>query len=182
MQMLGVVVSVNADATHRFSKLPQSAIRLIAGLGVEGDAHSGVTVQHLSRVAQDPTLPNLRQVHLLQEELFNEVASCGHSVSPGQMGENVTTRGVDLLSLPVGTLVALGKDAVVEITGLRNPCAQIEAFQPGLLKAVCGKDENGALIRKSGIMGIVRASGKVQSGDRIVITLPPEPHKRLERV
>lgn len=176
------VTSVSSDTTHRFSKVPQPEIRLIAGLGVEGDAHLGMTVQHRSRVAKDPTQPNLRQVHLLQGELFDELSRAGFTVQPGQMGENVTTRGIDLLALPVGTLLKLGADAVVELTGLRNPCAQIDNFRQGLLRQVCGKDENGNINRKAGVMGIVKLSGAVTAGDTIEITLPPEPHRPLERV
>lgn len=176
------VIAVARDAGHAFSKPLEPAIRLLAGLGVEGDAHCGETVKHRSRVAVDPTQPNLRQVHLLHAELFDELLAAGFQLRPGDMGENVTTRGLDLLALPVGSRLKLGREAIVEITGLRNPCAQIEAFRPGLLKAVLGRDSAGNLIRKAGIMGIVLAGGEVRPGDSIAITLPAQPHRALERV
>ncbi|MCU1507469.1 MAG: hypothetical protein QOG18_2624 [Microbacteriaceae bacterium] len=177
-----VVVSVSLDATHRFSKQASDQITLLEGLGVEGDAHSGKTVQHRSRVAQDPTQPNLRQVHLIHSELFDEVAAEGFTVTPGQMGENVTTAGIDLLGLPRGTVLQLGADARIEITGLRNPCSQINGFEPGLLKAVLGTAENGDVVRKAGIMAVVTCGGVVRPGDAIAVTLPVEPHQPLERV
>ncbi|SEL77011.1 MOSC domain-containing protein YiiM [Bosea lupini] len=176
------IVAVARDEGHRFSKPLLPAIRLLAGLGVEGDAHCGETVKHRSRVAVDPTQPNLRQVHLIQAELFEELAARGFSLQPGDMGENVTTRGLDLLALPTGAQLRLGPNALVEITGLRNPCVQIEAFQPGLLKAVLGRDANGGLIRKAGIMSIVLEGGEVRPGDSIEISLPALPHRALERV
>lgn len=179
---MSIVVAVARDEGHRFSKPVLPAIRLLAGLGVEGDAHCGTMVKHRSRVAVDPTQPNLRQVHLIHTELFDELAEGGFSLRPGEMGENVTTRGIDLLSLPVGTRLRLGAQALIEITGLRNPCAQIEAFQPGLLKAVLGRDANGRLVRKAGIMGIVLEGGEVRPGDGIGVTLPALPHLALERV
>ncbi len=144
--------------------------------------HAGVTVRHRSRVAQDPTQPNLRQVHLMHAELFEELAQAGYTVGPGQLGENVTTRGVDLLGLPVGTLLRLGAEAVVEVTGLRNPCGQIDGFRHGLLKQVVGRDESGAVVRKAGVMGVVRSGGEIRPGDPVTVTLPPEPHRPLERV
>lgn len=150
--------------------------------GVEGDAHLGVTVKHRSRVAVDPSQPNLRQVHLIHAELHDELRAAGFEITAGQMGENITTRGIDLLGLPTGTRLVLGADAVVEVTGLRNPCAQLDQFRPGLLAAVLGRDENGNLVRKAGIMGVVLASGDVRPGDLIQVELPPEPHKALERV
>jgi MOSC domain-containing protein YiiM len=180
--MGAVVVAVSRGAAHSFSKPNVEAIRLLDGLGVEGDAHAGVTVKHRSRVAADPTQPNLRQVHLIHAELFDELAAKGFSVAPGQMGENVTTRGIDLLGLPVGARLRLGASAVVEITGLRNPCAQIDAFRPGLLKAVLDHDRDGTLVRKAGIMGVVLAGGEIRPGDPIAVELPPAPHRRLERV
>jgi MOSC domain-containing protein YiiM len=178
----GMVISVCSDAEHRFSKQPQPHIRLLAGLGVEGDAHLGRTVQHRSRVAQDPTQPNLRQVHLLHSELFDELRAKGFAVLPGQMGENVTTRGIDLLALPVGTRLHLGDEAVVEITGLRNPCKQIDAFRDGLLSMVLDHDAEGGLIRKAGIMGVVVVGGLLHATDGIRAVLPPQPHRKLERV
>ncbi|MFC0602457.1 MOSC domain-containing protein [Streptomyces palmae] len=180
--MDGTVVAVCRSAGHTFGKPARESIRLLAGLGVEGDAHLGVTVKHRSRVAQDPTQPNLRQVHLIHEELFAELAAAGHTVLPGELGENLTTRGVDLLGLPTGTLLHLGAEAVVEITGLRNPCRQIDAFQDGLLKQVVGRDADGGIVRKAGVMGIVRAGGEVRPGDTVRAELPEGEHRPLERV
>ena len=179
---MGTIVAVARDEGHHFSKPLLPAIRLLAGLGVEGDAHCGKTVKHRSRVKVDPTQPNLRQVHLIHAELFEELAGKGFSLRPGEIGENVTTRGLDLLALPAGTRLRLGSEALVEVTGLRNPCVQIEAFQPGLLKAVLGRDANGHLVRKAGIMAIVLEGGEVRPGDSIVVTLPALPHRALERV
>jgi MOSC domain-containing protein YiiM len=176
------VIAVSRDTSHSFSKQNQSSIRLVEGLGVEGDAHQGVKVQHLSRVARDPTQPNLRQVHLIHAELHEELAAAGFVVAPGELGENITTRGIPLLELPTGTRVKLGASAVVEITGLRNPCAQIDRFQSGLLAAVVRRDASGAVQRKSGIMSVVVASGEVRPGDEIEIELPPEPHRALDVV
>jgi hypothetical protein len=169
---MSVVVAVARDGAHRFSKPTCLSIRLLAGLGVEGDAHLGVTVQHRSRVARDPTVPNLRQVHLLHAELFDELAPRGFAVAPGELGENVTTRGIDLLGLPVGALLHLDASAVVEVTGLRNPCGQIDQFQQGLMAAVLGRDTAGELVRKSGVMAVVRAGGDVLPGDAIRVELP----------
>lgn len=179
---MGTVLAVCASPTHSFGKPVVDSIHLLAGLGVEGDAHAGTTVKHRSRVKADPTQPNLRQVHLIHAELHDELRAAGFDVGPGQMGENVTTRGVDLLSLPVGTKLRLGADAVVEITGLRNPCSQLDAFRPGLLAAVLGRDEAGQLVRKSGVMGVVLTGGVVRPGDPIAVELPPPPHRKLERV
>lgn len=178
----GVIVAVGASAVHAFSKRLQPGIQLVAGLGVEGDAHAGVTVRHRSRVARDPSQPNLRQVHLIHEELFSELATAGFTVAAGDLGENVTTRGLDLLRLPKGTRLHLGTEAVVEVTGLRNPCPQIEAFQPGLLAAVLGLDSLGRIVRKAGIMGIVRQGGRVHPGDHLRAELPAPPLTALERV
>ncbi|OKJ05711.1 MOSC domain-containing protein [Kitasatospora sp. CB01950] len=180
--MSGTVLAVSSNGEYSFTKPNRDAIRLLEGLGVEGDVHAGVTVKHRSRVAQDPTVPNLRQVHLIQAELFDELAEAGFAVAPGELGENVTTRGLDLLGLPVGALLHLGAEAVVEVTGLRNPCTQIDAFQHGLLKQVVGRDENGAIVRRAGIMGVVRAGGPVRPGDSIAVTLPDGPHRPLDRV
>lgn len=166
-----VVTAVAQDRAHRFSKPAALMIRLVEGLGVEGDAHQGVTVQHRSRVARDPSQPNLRQVHLMHAELHDELNAKGFSVGPGDLGENITTRGIDLLGLPEGTLLRIGA-AVIEITGLRNPCSQIDKFQPGLLAATLDKAADGSLIRKAGIMGVVRAGGTIQPGDRIETTMP----------
>ncbi|MEM6520075.1 MAG: MOSC domain-containing protein [Cyanobacteria bacterium P01_C01_bin.70] len=178
----GAVKAVSRSSEHRFSKVNQAGIQLVAGLGVEGDAHAGTTVQHRSRVAKDPTQPNLRQVHLIQTELFDELASAGFKVAPGQMGENITTQGVDLLSLPLKTRLHIGNAAIVEVTGLRNPCQQLNQWQSGLMQAVRDRHPEGELIRKAGIMGVVIASGVVTPGDHIRIVLPPEPHQPLDRV
>jgi MOSC domain-containing protein YiiM len=177
-----VVVSVSRDAEHHFSKAPCDSITLAAGLGVEGDAHLGTTVQHLSRVAVDPTQPNLRQVHLIQSELFTDLASSGHAVRAGDLGENITTAGIDLLNLPSGAVLTFGNEAAIEITGLRNPCAQINAFEPGLLKSVIGRSVSGDIIRKAGIMAIVLRSGVIAPGDAITVALPALPHTALEKV
>lgn len=180
--MAGVVVALARDPVHGFSKPARDAIRLLPGLGVEGDAHAGVTVRHRSRVARDPTQPNLRQVHLIHAELHEELTARGFRVFPGAMGENVLTRGLDLLALPAGALLRLGEEAVVEVTGLRNPCAQLDRFQPGLMAAVLDRDAEGRLVRKAGIMGVVRAGGDVRTGDPIRVTLPAGPHRALDKV
>ncbi|MFJ6930273.1 MOSC domain-containing protein [Streptomyces nigra] len=180
--MTGVVTAVSRNEVYSFTKPNRESITLLAGLGVDGDVHAGVTVKHRSRVAQDPTQPNLRQVHLIHEELFGELAEAGFRVAPGELGENVTTRGLDLLALPVGTLLRIGAEAVVEVTGLRNPCLQIDHFQDGLLKRVVGRDEAGRLVRKAGIMGVVAEGGVVHPGDTIEVELPDEPHRPLDRV
>ena len=180
--MDGVVVAVSLSPTHTCSKCNQASIQLLAGLGVEGDAHLGKTVKHRSRVAIDPSQPNLRQVHLIHAELHDELRAAGFTVIAGDMGENITTRGIDLLNLPTGARLHLGATAVVEVTGLRNPCAQLDHFQSGLMAAVLGRDDEGKLIRKSGIMGIVLTSGSVQPGDPIRVELPPPPHSALDRV
>lgn len=176
------VIAVCARPGHHFSKPPREAITLLAGIGVEGDGHAGETVQHRSRVRANPNQPNLRQVHLIPTELFDEVAEKGFTVHPGDLGENVTTTGIDLTGLPRGTRLRLGDEAEVEITGLRNPCSQIEDFQPGLLAQVVGKDADGKIVRKAGVMSIVLTGGTVRPGDPIRVTLPPEPHQRLERI
>ncbi|EGE41165.1 MOSC domain-containing protein [Streptomyces sp. SID4928] len=178
----GTVTAVSSSAGHTFGKESRESVILLAGLGVEGDAHAGVTVKHRSRVAQDPTQPNLRQVHLIHEELFTELADAGFTVAPGELGENLTTRGIDLLALPVGTRLGIGDDAVVEVTGLRNPCLQIEAFQEGLLKQVVGRDATGAIVRRAGVMSVVRRGGVVRPGDPVAVELPAGPHRPLERV
>lgn len=173
------VVAVCRSADHAFSKRPSSRIIVRAGLGVEGDAHSGATVKHRSRVAKDPTQPNLRQVHLIHAELFDELRRAGFTVAAGDLGENITTRGLDLLALPTATHLHLGRSAVVEITGLRNPCKQMDAFRDGLVAAVLDRDEHGELVRKCGVMSIVLADGEVRPGDPIVAELPPLPHRPL---
>lgn len=176
------IVAVSRSADHGFSKTNEPAIRLVEGLGVEGDAHFGRTVQHRSRVARDPTQPNLRQVHLIQSELFTELADKGFAIEAGALGENVATSGVDLLALPRGTRLRIGAEAVIELTGLRNPCAQIEDFGAGLLAAVLERAADGTLIRKAGVMAIVLKGGEVRPGDPLEIDLPALPHSPLERV
>jgi len=176
------VIAVHLSDSHVFSKSTQPRIRLLAGLGVEGDAHLGVTVQHRSRVARDPSQPNLRQVHLMHEELHDELRAAGFAVMSGALGENITTRGIDLLSLPKGALLHIGDEATVEVTGLRNPCTQLDRIRPGLMAAVLDRDVNGSLVRKAGIMGIVLRSGLVKAGDAIRVVLPAGPFVALDRV
>ena len=176
------VLAVCADALHSFGKPVRDAIRLIAGLGVEGDTHLGATVQHRSRVAIDPTQPNLRQVHLIHAELLDELRAGGFEIGPGEIGENITTRGIALLEMPRGARLYLGASAVVELTGLRNPCAQLDRFRPGLTNATLARKANGALVRKAGVMGIVLSSGEVRAGDAIRVGLPAGVQVALERV
>lgn len=179
---MGVVTAVSLRKGHHFSKTNSLSIRLLKGLGVAGDAHMGETVKHRSRVAKDPHQPNLRQVHLMHEELFDELQPKNFIVRPGEMGENVTTRGIDLLGLPAGTRLHLGDSAVVEVTGLRNPCIQIDRFQKGLMAATLAKDADGNLIRKAGVMSVVLADGDVRAGDPVRIVLPDGPHRPLQPV
>jgi MOSC domain-containing protein YiiM len=173
------VIAVSLGSGHHFSKTPSFSIRLLTGLGVAGDAHMGETVKHRSRVRKDPTQPNLRQVHLMHAELFDELRAKGFGVQPGDLGENVTTSGIDLLALPTGTRLYLGATAVVEVSGLRNPCTQLDGFQKGLMAATLDKDADGNLIRKAGIMSIVLADGDVRPGDEIRVELPAIPRKPL---
>jgi len=180
--MQGRVISVSSSAGHSFSKNPTRQITLLRGLGVAGDTHCGEAVKHRSRVARDPTQPNLRQVHLIHSELFAELSGRGFPVQPGQLGENITTAGVDLLGLPVGAELHVGAEAVIRVTGLRNPCGQLDQFQPGLMAALLDRDANGTLARKAGIMGVVLVGGIVRSGDSIGIQLPARPHRALDRV
>lgn len=177
-----MVIAVHKSPVHGFSKDDAASIEIIAGLGVAGDAHQGETVKHRSRVRADPTQPNLRQVHLIAAELLDEVNAEGFDVISGALGENVTTRGIDLIELPRGTIMTLGETVRLEITGLRNPCAQIEAFRPGLLKRMIGKRPDGSPLLRTGIMSVVLAGGIVHPGDKIALHLPPAPHIRLERV
>ncbi len=172
------VEAVACDAAHGFSKAVVPRIALIAGVGVAGDAHAGVTVKHRSRVAINPDQPNLRQVHLLHAELFADLAAQGFTLAPGAIGENILTRGVDLLALPTGTRLSLGS-AAVELTGLRNPCGQLDTFQRGLTKAMIGRSPAGEIIRKAGVMAIVIAGGDVAASDAIAVTLPALPHRAL---
>lgn len=180
--MDGIITAVSRSAEYTFSKPNEAGIRLLAGLGVEGDVHSGEKVKHRSRVKRDPNQPNLRQVHLIHAELHDELVSKGFDVSPGRMGENITTRGIDLLNLPKGTRLHLGKDAVVEVTGLRNPCEQLDGYQDGLLKACVSKDAQGNIIRKAGVMSIVLVGGEVFPNDPIRIEYPSEPLVELDVV
>lgn len=180
--MSAVVTAVSRSPRHKFSKQNEMWIRLIEGIGVEGDAHAGERVKHRSRARWNPQLPNLRQVHLMHAELHDELRAAGFDVSAGDMGENVTTRGIDLLSLPTGARLHLGDAAVVEVTGLRNPCVQLDRFQDGLMAATLDHDEHGELVRKAGIMSIVLAGGDVRPGDAIRVELPPEPHTPLKPV
>lgn len=173
------VLAVSRDDGHHFSKPTVDSITLVEGIGIEGDAHAGEFVQHLSRRRRDPEAPNLRQVHLLHSELFAQVAERGHEVAPGQLGENVTTSGIDILSLPRGTRLTLGADAVIEVTGLRSPCSQINGLSPGLMKELIRLDESGETIRLAGIMSTVVRGGVVRAGDPISVQLPAEPRESL---
>lgn len=176
------VVSVNLDRGHHFSKHPVGEVVLVEGFGIEGDAHAGATVQHLSRKRWHKDEPNLRQVHLIHRELFDELAAEGYSVDAGNLGENVTTEGIDLLGLPRGTVLRLGDEAAVEVTGLRNPCVQIDRFQDGLLKAVVRTDDDGTVERRTGVMSVVVTGGTVRPGDPVRVELPAEPHEQLRTV
>lgn len=180
--MSGIVTAVSLSGAHTMSKPNAETIRLVAGLGVAGDAHAGVTVKHRSRVAKDPSQPNLRQVHLIHAELHDTLREQGFDLAAGQMGENVTTRGIDLLALPTGTRLRLGAAATVEVTGLRNPCYQLDSLRQGLMAATLDRAVDGRLIRKAGIMAIVLADGEVRAGDAIQVTLPVEPHAPLDKV
>ena len=179
--MSGRVVGVSTRTTHGVDKASREVIRLLAGEGVEGDAHCGATVKHRSRWRRDPTQPNIRQVHLMHSELFEELAGKGFAVTPGLMGENVTTRGVDLLGLVTGTILRLGPDAVVRVTGLRNPCYQLDELHPGLM-AACLETRGDELVRKAGVMSVVLAGGEVRAGDAIVAEAPDGPHEPLKAV
>jgi hypothetical protein len=171
--MTGLVTAVGRSAGRTFGKRTEDGIRLLTGLGVEGDAHMGRTVKHRFRVKRDPTRPNLRQVHLIHAELHDELRAAGFDVSAGQMGENVTTRGVDLLGLPTGAKPYLGGEASVRITGLRNPCSQLDDFRPGLMQTVLGRDRRGNLVQKAGVVGVVVSGGEVRPGDAVSVELPP---------
>jgi MOSC domain-containing protein YiiM len=176
------VVAVNSNGEYSFSKPNRESITLLAGLGIEGDVHAGVTVKHRSRMLRDPSQPNLRQVHLMHTELHEELRAKGFSIEAGQLGENVTTAGLDLLGLPTGTLLRIGEQAVVEVTGLRNPCLQIEGFSTGMLGEVVGRDEQGEIVRRAGIMSVVLVGGVVRPGDPIAVELPAEPYRPLQPV
>lgn len=176
------VLAVHRSSDHSFSKTSVPSIRLVAGLGVDGDVHAGETVKHRSRVAKDPSQPNLRQIHLIHAELHDSLNADGFDVTAGGMGENITTRGIDLLALPRGARLHIGGDAIIEVTGLRNPCKQLDDYRNGLMKAVLERTADGHLIRKAGVMAIVRNSGKIQPDDAIVVTPPGESHQPLEPV
>jgi MOSC domain-containing protein YiiM len=178
----GIVTAVSRSARHTFSKPNQLMIRLVAGQGVEGDAHAGETVKHRSRVARDPSQPNLRQVHFIAEETHQALRAQGFDVGPGVMGENITTRGLDLFGLPEGAILRLGDGAAVRITGLRNPCQQLDRHRQGLMAATLGRDAEGAVTLRAGIMGVVLQGGDVRPGDRVVVQLPAGPHAPLRRV
>ncbi|MEH6452863.1 MAG: MOSC domain-containing protein [Psychromonas sp.] len=180
--MNSTVVVVSSSKTHSFSKLNQASINLIEGIGVQGDAHAGKSIKHIYLAKKDPSRPNIRQIHLIQSELFEELAEQGFDVEAGQLGENVTTQGLDLLSLPTGTQLKIGENAVIELTALRNPCVQIHNFKKGLLKAVMGKDDDGKVVRKVGVMGIVAAGGEVKPNDVIEVIFPEQPHSPLQYV
>lgn len=182
MNSNGRVIAVSRSPSHTFSKATTERIQLVAGIGVEGDAHAGVTVKHRSRVAIDPMQPNLRQVHLIHAELHDELLAAGFAVGPSEMGENITTRGIDLLSLPTGARLRIGPEAVIEVKGLRNPCIQLDRFLPGLMAAVLGRDAKGKLVRKAGVMGTVLTSGSVSVGDTVQVDLPSGPLVPLDRV
>lgn len=180
--MQGLVVAVSTSSTHTMRKGNVPRINLLEGLGVEGDAHMGETVKHRSRVARDPSQPNLRQVHLIHAELLDELAAAGFEVEPGRIGENITTRGLDLLGLPTGTRLLIGKSAIVEVTGLRNPCLQLNGIAPGLMNAVLDRDADGNLVRKAGVMGVVIDGGEVTPGDSVRVELPAGSHSSLQPV
>lgn len=178
----GLVDAVSISARHTFSKANAFEARLVAGVGVEGDAHAGTTVQHVFDARRDPARPNLRQVHLIHAELLDELAVQGFDVKPGDLGENLTTRGVRLLDLPTGTRLHVGDEAVLEVTGLRKPCVQIERFRTGLLKAVVDRDASGAVVHKAGVMSVVLTGGVVRPGDAVAVELPALPHEPLRVV
>jgi hypothetical protein len=182
LPVVGSVTAVFRGSTHGPGKESQEAIRLLAGIGVDGDVHAGETVKHRSRVRRDPSQPNLRQVHLVHSELHDELRERGFAVRAGEMGENVTTTGIDLLGLARGTRLRLGDEAVIEVTGLRNPCVQLNGIAPGLMEATLDRDDNGELIRKAGVMAIVLEGGEVRAGDPVTVEPPGEPHAPLEPV
>lgn len=176
------VIAVGAGKRHGLSKAALPVIRLIAGAGVEGDAHCGERVRHRSRARWNPGLPNLRQVHLLQHELLDELVAAGFALAPIDLGENITTRGLDLLALPRGARLHVGDTAVIEVTGLRNPCVQLDRLMPGLMAACLGRDADGGLIRKTGVMGVVVTGGEVRAGDAVRVILPARPLMALKPV
>lgn len=180
--MTASIRALHRSNAHTFSKADEPFVTLLTGLGVDGDAHCGSTVKHRSRVAIDPSQPNLRQVHLLSEEILDALNAHGYRLRPGDLGENITTMGVDLHALPTGTLLRLGDSALIALTGLRNPCRQIETFRDGLVRQVAFKDPDGNVVRRAGVMAIVIQGGGIHRGDLIVAQLPPPPHTALARV
>lgn len=178
----GRVAGLAASPRHRFSKAPQPSVLLVEGHGVQGDAHAGATVRHRSRRRWRPEAPNLRQVHLLSAELLGELAAKGYDVGPGDLGENVLTAGLDLLALPTGTVLRLGEEAELEVTGLRNPCVQLDRFADGLMAELVGRGEDGAVVRRAGVMAVVRRSGTVVVGDAVTVLLPRPPYRPLAPV
>ncbi|MBC7723942.1 MAG: MOSC domain-containing protein [Burkholderiaceae bacterium] len=166
------VVSVSRDDAHRFSKPTADTITLIAGFGVAGDAHAGATTQHRYLAAKEPSTPNLTQVHLIPVELFSDLGRRGFAVGSGELGENVTTRGLVLETLPLGTRLHLGETAIIELTGLRSPCSLINRFQRGLMKTMIDRDGAGQVVRRAGVMGIVLAGGELRASDPIRVELP----------
>ena len=177
--VVGRVVAVHRSDGHTFSKRTEDSITLVAGLGVEGDAHQGARVKHRSRVARDPEQPNLRQVHLMPSEVLEEAVANGFTVGPGDLGENVTTEGLDLIRLPAGSSVRIGDEAVVALTGVRNPCVQIDAFAEGLQGLMLGREHDGSLLRRAGVMSVVVVGGEIRVGDPIEVRFPAGPHRRL---
>lgn len=177
--MAAYVVAVARSPAHSMSKPTEDIIELVRGLGVAGDAHQGATVKHRSRVAKDPSQPNLRQVHLIQGEFLDELKQAGFDLGPGEMGENITTSGIRLLDLPTGARLRLGENAVLQVTGLRNPCGQLDRLRPGLRAATLEREAQGGLVRKAGVMAIVLEGGAVRRGDRILVDLPEPPHHKL---
>lgn len=180
--MSAIVEAVCVSGEHAFSKEPAPSVTVLQGLGIQGDAHAGVTVQHRSRVARDPDQPNHRQVHLMHAELHDELRAVGHPVQAGSLGENLTTRGIALLQLPRGARLRVGSSVVLEVTGLRNPCWQIDDFSPGLLKLVLRKEADGTVVRRAGVMAVVLDGGEVRPGDAIEVELPHGPRAPLQPV
>jgi len=175
------VMSVNQAARHDVRKTPVAALHLRSGLGADGDAHYGATVQHRYDRRRDPSRLNLRQVHLIGAELLEELGRAGYRIAPGDLGENITTADIDLASLPAATRLHIGSSAVLELTGLREPCVLLDRIAPGLRLAACG-ERSGETILRHGAMAIVVAGGEVRAGDAIEISLPPSPHRPMRVV
>jgi MOSC domain-containing protein YiiM len=171
----GTVLAVSVDGKHRFSKMSRLSITLTSGHGIEGDAHSGPFVRHRYLARRDPKAPNLRQVHLIPSELFDALRTSGFDVCPGDLGENIATVGLNLESLPLGTMLHLGASATLELTGLRTPCVLIDRFKSGLKDRL----QDGGPRFRAGVMAIVTEGGEVSCGDRIRAVLPAPPHLPL---